>query len=338
MIQPRHPGGSAGLVAAPRSWGYAMYGRRILSEVRLPIPALPDAEPETCTWVVRRGGPLRAPALPELPPMAEDRARDGTVLDRFYRTGDDAWLWDHRAGSFHIEARKGRVTVYAPPGVDEDDLGLVLLGPVFSFMLHRTGFPNLHASAVVTRYGACAFVGPSTLGKSTLAAGLLRAGARFLTDDILPLRFGRDGVFGIPGPAMMKLWPTTVCRTLGIADGLPRLTSYTEKRLLELERHRYACEDRATRLRAIYVPRRIDPDAEGRADPGIEPLGMQESVLALLSQTFRGHYLYPRELAGLLEQFGQLVRHVRVATLRVPHGLEHQDAVTARVLQDLASA
>jgi hypothetical protein len=269
--------------------------------------------------------------------MAEDRARDGTVLDRFYRHGDHAWLWDHRVGLIHLEASAGRVVVYAPPDVDEDDLGLVLIGPIFSFMLHQSALPNLHASAVVTPFGACAFVGPSTLGKSTLAAGLLRTGARFLTDDILPLRFEPDGVLGVPGPAMMKLWPATAQGTLGIADRLPSLTSYTDKRLLELHRHQYACEDRPTRLRAIYVPQRFDPAAEGHADPVIRRLGMREAVLVLLSQTFRGHYLYPHELAGLLVQLRQLVSRVIVATLRIPHGLEYQNAVTAQILEDLAS-
>lgn len=331
-------GGSAAVMTRRRMRGYSLYGKRVLSEVRLPIPELPRADFATHAWIVRRGAPFRASMLPRLQPIAEDKARDGTVLDRFYRSGDDAWLWDHRIGLFHLEAQAGRVTVFPTPGADEDDLGLVILGPVFSFMLHQAGLPNLHASAVVTEHGASAFIGPSTFGKSTLAAGLLRAGARLLTDDILPLHFGRNGIYGIPGPAMMKLWPTTARHTLGIADRLPPLTSYTDKRLLEPQSHHFECENRATLLRAIYVPRRVNPVAEGQAETIVEHLGLREAVLALLSQTFRGHYLYPHELASLLEQFGRLVRHVRVAILHVPHGLEHRDAVTARILRDLASA
>jgi hypothetical protein len=337
MRAQRQSGRSSTLVAGPQARCYRLYGMRILSEVLLPIPELSMEDAATYDWVVRRGAPADSPALPRVQPLAEDRAPDGTVLDRFYRHGDDAWLWDYRVGLIHLKASAGRVVVYPPPDVDEDDLGLVLIGPVFSFMLHRSGLPNLHASAVVTSFGACAFVGPSTLGKSTLAAGLLRTGARFLTDDILPLRFGRDGVFGVPGPAMMKLWPATAQCTLGIADRLPSLTSYTDKRLLALHRHQYACEERPTRLRAIYVPQRFDPEAAGHADPVVERLGMREAVLVLLSQTFRGHYLYPQELASLLVQLRRLVSQVSVATLRIPHGLEYQNAVTAQIVEDLAS-
>jgi hypothetical protein len=315
-----------------------MYGRRVLSEIPLPVPVLADPHRTTYDWVIRRGAPSWPHPPLDLQPIAEDRGRDGEALDRFYRTDTAAWLWDRRAGTCHLEPDAGRVTVYPTPGVDEDDLGLLLLGPVASFLLHQEGFPNLHASAVVTQHGACAFVGPSTFGKSTLAASLLRSGARLLTDDILPLRFGSDGVYGLPGPAMMKLWPATAHQTLGIAAELPCLTSYTDKRLLELHRHRYAFEDRATRLRAVYVPRRYDPLEEGRTDVVIERLTTREAVLLLLSQTFRGHYLYPHELAGLLGQFAQLASHTRIAVLRMPDGLEYQTAVSERIIQDLAAA
>jgi hypothetical protein len=228
--------------------------------------------------------------------------------------------------------------VFAAPGADEADLGLLLLGPVSSFMLHQVGFPNLHASAVVTPWGACAFLGPSTLGKSTLAARLLRAGARLLTDDILPLHWAENGVYGLPGAPMMKLWPATARHALGIADDLPRLTGSTDKRLLDLHQHERAFEDRATYLRAIYVPDRYDPKRQGRTDVAIETLGPRDAVLTLLSQTFRGHYLHPHELGSLLDRYAGLARQVRVARLRLPHGLEYLDDVTERVLADLEAA
>jgi hypothetical protein len=83
-----HSGSSSALVAGPPATCYRVYGMRVSSEVSLPIPELPHADPATYEWVVRRGRPSDRPTLPELQPMAEDRARDGTVLDRFYRHGD----------------------------------------------------------------------------------------------------------------------------------------------------------------------------------------------------------------------------------------------------------
>jgi hypothetical protein len=128
-----------------------------------------------------------------------------------------------------------------------------------------------------------------------------------------------------------------VHEVLGIAEELPCLTSYTDKRLVELHQHRYAFEDRATRLRAIYVPHRYDPVKENRTDVIVDRLTMREAVLLLLSQTFRGHYLHPHELASLLGQFAWLTSHTRVSVLRIPHGLEYQDAVAARIIQNLGT-
>lgn len=312
-----------------------MYGRRVLSEVPLPVPALPESEAARPDWVIRRSPPSTVPPTPPVEPMAELRAPDGRLLDRFSRTGDEAWLWDDRAGLCHIEPSVGRVTVYPAQDVDEDDLALLLIGAVASFLLHQSGTPALHASAVVTQYGACAFVGPSTLGKSTLAAGLLKRGAHLLTDDLLPLHVGGEAIAGMPGPALMKLWPTTAQGALGIATELPRLTGNTEKRLLDPYRHRYPCADSPAPLRAIYLPHRYDPVAEGRADVTVEPLPQREAVLLLLSQTFRGHYLYPGELAVLLGQMSRLAAQARVAVLRLPHGLEHQSMVSEHILRDL---
>jgi hypothetical protein len=317
---------------------YVMYGKRVLSELALPLPILHDTVLPGVDWVIRRGDATVLPPLPPCPPLTEDRAPDGTVLDRFSRQGNVAWLWDREAGTFVLEPERGSITVFLAPGADQDDVGLLLLGPVSAFMLHQTGLPALHASAVVTPRGACAFMGPSRRGKSTLAASLLHAGGRLLTDDILPLQIGSEGVYGVPGAAMMKLWPSTAQQILDIPEELPSLTAHTDKRLFDLGQHRQEFANQAAHLRAIYVPRRYDPECERRADVTIETLSARDAVLALLSQTFRGHYLYPSELAGLLVRYTQVARQVKVALLNIPEGLEHRDVVSARILEDLASA
>jgi len=314
-----------------------MYGMRVLSEAPLPAPALTRTQHRSPNWIIRRGGQTTAEDVPPSAPIAETIDPDGTAVDRFYRDGDVAWLWDRRAGTIRLEPLRGLVTVFPHLGAGEDDLGLVLLGPVFSFMLHRTGYPNLHASAVLTEHGACAFIGPSTQGKTTLAATMLRRGASLLTDDILPLSFNQAGVDGVPSAPLMKVWPSTAREALGIGDELPHLTPGTDKRLLDLNRHGISFADRPARLRALYVPRRYDPRHEGRSDIRVEPLSPRDALLVLLSQVFRGHYLWPRELSQLLLQCAQLVQQARVAVVRIPEGLEFRDAVSERILTDLAA-
>jgi hypothetical protein len=69
------------------------------------------------------------------------------------------------------------------------------------------GLEPLHASAVALDGNALAFTAPSGTGKSSLAAHLVAAGAGFLTDDVLALERGDDGVVAHPGAARLSLAP-----------------------------------------------------------------------------------------------------------------------------------
>lgn len=328
--------GCAGLDVTTRTARYAMYGVQVESDIPLPITPATSGPASAPAWVIRRQPPTYDLPVPAGALVDDHRMPDGSQIDQFYRSACDAWLWDHLAGMFHLEPALGRVTITPLPDADLDDLGLLIIGPVAAFLLQQAGYLTLHASAVVTAYGACAFMAPSTFGKSTLAAGHLRAGAQLLTDDLLPLDTRPDGVYGLPGAPMMKVWEHTAQGALGITDTLPRLSTLTEKRLLTLEQRAYPFAGDAAKLRAIYVPRRYDPARETRTDVDIEPLSPRDAVLALLSQTFRGHYLFPQELARLLQEYSQIVQRTRVAVLHMPTGFEYCEPVTERVLADLA--
>src|SRR6185436_71718 len=108
-----------------------------------------------------------------------------------------------------------RVRAYLEDGVDQQAVGLALVGPVLLFMRHKLGNPSLHASAVLTDHGAAVFLGPSGQGKSSMAASFLRDGAVLLTDDALPLQAREEGIFGLPGVPFMKLWNETAVCALG---------------------------------------------------------------------------------------------------------------------------
>jgi hypothetical protein len=63
------------------------------------------------------------------------------------------------------------------------------------FLLRSRGLYGLHAAAVVSPADAgVLLVGPSGCGKSTLTIGLVRRGWRYLSDDAVLLREGRDGI------------------------------------------------------------------------------------------------------------------------------------------------
>lgn len=78
---------------------------------------------------------------------------------------------------------------------------------VLSFSLIRLGAEVFHASAVLDRGKAAAFLGESGYGKSSLAAGLVKRGASFLTDDVFAIRKEGNHYSGLCGVPHIKLLP-----------------------------------------------------------------------------------------------------------------------------------
>jgi hypothetical protein len=78
-----------------------------------------------------------------------------------------------------------------------------LLGRVGAHLSLATGGDAMHAGAVVGCTGAWVVVGPKHAGKSTLLAGLARAGIPILTDDVLVFRAGA----ALAGPRCIDLRP-----------------------------------------------------------------------------------------------------------------------------------
>lgn len=89
---------------------------------------------------------------------------------------------------------------------DHDLLGLVLAGPVAAEVLARAGHLVVHGSAVATPSGAVVFVGPPSVGASTLAAALSTHGYPLLSDDVVAIRVDEFGEsFVPPGRQLLQL-------------------------------------------------------------------------------------------------------------------------------------
>src|SRR5207249_867812 len=81
-----------------------------------------------------------------------------------------------------------------------------LLDQVLPLGLNMKGHETLHATAVLTRLGVCAFTGPTGAGKSTLAASFLLAGYPALSDDCLVLKEDNGQILAEPAYAGLRLW------------------------------------------------------------------------------------------------------------------------------------
>ena len=81
----------------------------------------------------------------------------------------------------------------------------VLLGSVFTLALAMRGVWSLHASAAIHKDNLVVILGESGEGKSTLAAYLNQEGWQRVSDDILPVQIGEDGLMAYPHYPQQKL-------------------------------------------------------------------------------------------------------------------------------------
>lgn len=111
---------------------------------------------------------------------------------------------EHQLAGFHLDAG-GHTLLCAPADVADPAWRRLLLDTALVTASLARGLDALHAGAVVMAGRAVAIAGPSGAGKTSLMLELLRAGAGFLTDDVLVLVPDGDAVLGYPGPPLANL-------------------------------------------------------------------------------------------------------------------------------------
>jgi hypothetical protein len=127
----------------------------------------------------------------------------------------------------YLLAADGRSLWYAPEAGRPAGWQRMLIGQVLPLAAVLQGLEVLHASCVAVGARTLAIVAAPNSGKSSLAASLLLAGARFVTDDVLAVKNGGEAVTAYPGPGVLKLRESEVER-LG-ASRLATLSPQVER-------------------------------------------------------------------------------------------------------------
>ncbi len=211
----------------------------------------------------------------------------------------------------------------------------LLLDAVIPGVLDLIGIESMHATAVLTDYGACAFIGPTGTGKSTLAASFALAGFPLLGDDCVVLSLSGSGrILLTPG------YPGTRLRN----DSLEALridsvrshasAGYSSKRRALDLHSSFTSEPQP--LRRIFRLSRCDAGDSGTASPRIEPLSPVEVFMELASASCRFN---PTNSAANLRQFHfleQVGAKVPVKKLVVPTDFAALPAVREMMLADMS--
>lgn len=262
------------------------------------------------------------PGLPAGGGEPDIRFREGSVaveledcVDRgacFQTAPGRALVRVRGVGRFLI--RDGReIVVDRDSGAGDDSLRLFLLGTCLGVLLHQRGGLVLHATTVARGGRAVALVGPSGVGKSTLAAALLERGYALVADEATLVSLPGDGApLAIPGAPDLLLWRAALDRLGSWSDSLRPARPGLAKYVLPA-RERFARKPHV--LTDVF-----QLGWWNRNEVVGEPLTGFARFQALLDNTFREPYLFGLGLARQRHALcGALVSRVSVSKLSWPH-------------------
>jgi hypothetical protein len=209
----------------------------------------------------------------------------------------------------------------------------LVLDLVMPLSLKLRGRETLHATAVLTPHGVCAFVGPSGSGKSTIAAAFFNAGYPVLCDDCLVLS-ADDPTCAATGYPGIRLWSDAFSALAADAraSSLAPLPSMKRRWALGSGRHHFSAELRP--LKRIY--RLMWPTAERPPiSRPLESVPRHEAFMELVAASFRLDITDRRVLAREFHVFDRLTKSVQMRRLWLTDDLLSRTACEA-VLSDVA--
>jgi hypothetical protein len=317
---------------------YVAYGLTLESDA--PLPELPELEVGRSIPIdVRIRLAHSSGVVPQVLDIVQSRINtDGRAWIEIGRTASGYLISEAGVADFAVD-QHGREIVLCrvAPGVCELTLRHTLLDWVLALVLTLRGKQVLHASAIVTPHGLCAFNGRSGAGKSTLAASFIGAGYPVLCDDCLVVEKSvRSGCFeGIPAYPGLRLWEDSV-----VALGLKAHVTQTVAG--HMPKHRVTTEpcDSSTaaagrQLAAVYCLARM-PRGVGAEPPWIEPLDGRSALMELIACSWLCDATDKAALVNRFRFFESLAKKVPIKRLRLPDSIGLLPAVRRAVLADLA--
>lgn len=266
----------------------------------------------------------------------------GEVVLTMEQPDGERWLTctrTHASYRFHFPGladfmidRKGRhVTFTAQPKIAAETIRHLFLDHVIPPLLNLRGRDALHASAVQTPRGVCAFIGSSGRGKSTLAAAFHSVGYQVISDDCLLLKDDPDALRVEPAYPGLRLWQDGCEVFFGAAESTLPVSHYSAKRRVSIPE---AEPIGGLSLLRIYSLVGYE-EGTSLSDPAIEPLSMREAFMLLVESAFRldltDHLMITRQMR-LLER---IAKAIPMRRLRIPEDLEGLPAARELVLDDL---
>lgn len=304
---------------------YSVFGHRLSSSI--PLPELRSADPGAVRWTFEVVDSLPEPGPLELLGW---EALYGSVSARLYRHAGGHRITIGDTGSYDLLDGGARI-LWQPRRDPWWDFGRGhLIGRVLATSLQLAGTLTLHGSAVEMSGGVVGFLAPKYFGKSTLAMMLHRAGARFVSDDSLPMTVGAQ-VLASPGVHSLRVrhdeaeadspWLGSIVGESG-RDGKVTLPPLPEDRVL-LE---------PASLSALYFLSPVQPDRAPEPARRV-PLPATHAAMGLVSQTKIAAMLGSGFAGEILETAISIASAVPVYQLSIVRDLARLPDVVERLAE-----
>lgn len=245
-----------------------------------------------------------------------------------YATDEGYLVRFHRECEFFVNANGRQVVCEPAPECDRGIIGVLMAGTITAFLLSLRGYAVLHGSAVSWAGKTVLFAGYSGMGKTTLAALCCAAGARLVTDDVVPLTRTDAGFMCVGLSRELRLRDAA----REIADlfplpGPPRRVTADGRLAIRPQ----AAESESNLVSGVVVPR---PSREAQ-DVSVDAVAPPMAVLHLLANS-RIPGMVPLDLQKpYFEVVTELVGRVPVVAATVPWGPPFTTAFVPVLLDQL---
>lgn len=312
---------------------YRVCGMQISSSIAFPeLRALPKSEKEfNPDMEFEIGGDISLHDSGQVVMTVEEP--DGTPWMTCTRTLQGYRLHFTDIADFLVDSSGRRVSCVARPGTPPETIRHLFLDQVIPPLLNLRGSEALHASAIATAQGACAFTGMSGQGKSTLASAFHVLGYPILCDDCLVLKDDPDSIVVQPAYPGLRLWDDSRGAFFGNRRSTLPVSHYNDKR--RISTHASNTDKREfLPLRRIYSLRR-NATSGSAGHPQLEPLSIRDALVELISYTFRLDLTDQSMILRQMRVLERVAREVPVRRLHLPDDLSMLPEARELILQDL---
>ncbi len=311
---------------AYRAFGLVVGSSMVLPGMREVAAAAPDCVLALCRDPIRcrTAGPLRRIRLP-----------DGRISLTVGRCGSRYLVRFPRLADFVVSGDGREIDCAPRRGTGARAVAHLFLAQVLPLALSRQGRLVLHASAVVTPWGAIGFLGAAGQGKSTLGASFVNESFPLLADDGLLLAEDGGALAGVPSYPEIRLWPDALAAFAGAGEARDAEHPPGKKRLLT-DGGLWPFSHEQAPLRRLYVLGDLPPGTGSHATT-IEALTGREAFLELVKHTYRLDFDDRVRLRSEFEAIGRIVSRAILYRLAVSRDLSRLPAVRAAILEHLAA-